>query len=370
MARHYSGPAEALLAVVKDDVLAGRRARERRVEAHLESVVRQRHAARGIGLPVAQLHRAAEIRGRRRARDPVRRDGGDARGVQRRVVRPLDRDQRVAGDVLGGHEPGSFLPALAAADAEAAALPERVALEAAVAADDFAIRRLDGAGPARQPAPHERPERALADEADPGGVALVRDGQAALACDAPHLGLAQAADRKVGSGKLARIERMEEVALVLAAVDAAQQPPAVGARVVAGREAFGAEAPRVVERDAELDFTIAKHVRVRRAARPELREEMREHALAVLGREARPVQRDAELLAHAARVLEVGGSRAVAVVVLGPVGHEQRLDAVAGVLQERGGHRRIDPPGERDDDAGHRLNPPRRAGRARRAGPA
>ena len=90
----------------------------------------------------------------------------------------------------------------------------------------------------------------------------------------------------------------------------------------------------------------------------QLGEEVREHALTVLGLEAGLVQRDAEFLADAARILEVGGGRAVAVVVLGPVRHEEGLDAMARIQEEGGGDRRVDASRETDDDARHGVSPP------------
>ena len=335
MNRHYSGPAEALLAVVEDDVLAGRGSREWRVKPYVDAVLRLHDAAGRVRLAVADPRSAAELRAGRPACDPVRRGRRNARAVQRRVVRPLHDDQRIAREVFRGHEPRPIGRALAPADAEPAALAQRVALEAAVAADDFAVGRLDRAGPAREPAAHEIAERALADEADAGGIPFVRDRQAPLAGDAPHLRLAQASDREFAGRELPGIERVQEIALVLAAVDAAQQPPAVGAGVMAGRETLGAEPARVVERDAELDLAVAEHVRVRRPPGLELGEEGRKYALAVLGREARPVQRDAEFVAHPPCILEVSGGRAVAVVVLRPVRHEQGLDTMPGLQEER-----------------------------------
>ena len=53
---------------------------------------------------------------------------------------------------------------------------------------------------------------------------------------------------------------------------------------------------------------------------------MRKHPLAVLGGETRPVQRDAERLADAPRILKILGRGAVGVLVVLPVGHEQALD--------------------------------------------
>ncbi len=255
---HYSRPAEALLAIVEDDVLPGRRAGERRLEAHLDGIFRQRDPAGDVGLAMADPGRAGERRIRRAARDPVRLDGVQAAAMQRRVAGALDHGQRIAREVLGGHEPGRAAGIRAPADAEAAALPDGVALEAAVAADHCAPLVLDGAGAPGQPAPHEVAERALADEADPGRIPLVRDRQAALAGQRPHLGLAQLAHRELAMRELACVQRVQEVALVLGRVDAAQEPAtAADARVVTGREALRTEPPRVLETHAELDLAIA-----------------------------------------------------------------------------------------------------------------
>ena len=149
---------------------------------------------------------------------------------------------------------------------------------------------------------------------------------------------------------------MQEVALVLAGVDASQQSRAcaagavLDARVVAGGDPLGAEPPRVVEAHAELDLAIAEHVGVRRAAGAILLEEVREHALAVFAGEAHLVQRNAQLLADAARVLEVLGGRAVAVLVFVPVAHEEPLHVVALLLQQQRGDGRVDAAGHADDD--------------------
>ena len=147
---------------------------------------------------------------------------------------------------------------------------------------------------------------------------------------------------------------MEEVALVLAAVDAAQQPAALAdARVVAGCESLRAEASRVVEADTELDFAIARDDRIGRAAGFELGEEMREHALAVFRCEARLVNRDSQFFGDAPRVLEILGSRAIALVVLDPVRHEEGFDLVACIHEKRGRDCGVHATGESDDNASH-----------------
>ena len=286
--------------------------------------------------------------------------------MQRRVVGALDHDQRIARDVLGGDEPGRATRIRAPADAETAALPDGVALEAPVTADDGALVILDGPGASRQPAADEVAERPLADETDPGRIPLVRDGQPALARQPPDLGLVEVSHRELAVRELPRIERMQEVALVLAGIDAPQQlPPRADARVMAGRESLRAQPLRVVEAHAELDLAVAEHVGVGRAAGLELGEEVREHALAVFRLEAGLVERYAELIADPARILEVRGRRAVAVLVLGPVRHEEGLDAVACVEEEGGSDRRIHAAREADDHECHGISLPPCASRRR-----
>ncbi len=282
----------------------------------------------------------------------------EPRTEQSAMVAALDDNQRIPGEVLGRDEPRSIAATAQAADTESAPLAERVALEAVMTADDRAIVRLDRSRAFGQPGADEIPERALADETDARRIPLVGDRQAPLAGDGPDFALAQAAHRKIALGQLRRGERMEEITLVLFFVDAPQQPPGRSdACVMSGRKALRAEAPRVGEPDAELDLAIAEHVRVRRAARFELRQKMRKYALAVFAREAGLVQRDPEFVGYASRVLEVGRRRAIAVLVLLPIRHEEGLDRVACIEQERRRDRRVDAAGERDDDAGHGGQP-------------
>ena len=72
MQRHYSGAAEALLAVVKDDVLSRRRATEWLREADERSTGIELNAASNIGLPITDLGAAFEGRRRRLPGYPVR----------------------------------------------------------------------------------------------------------------------------------------------------------------------------------------------------------------------------------------------------------------------------------------------------------
>jgi hypothetical protein len=284
----------------------------------------------------------------------VRRFRAQPGAEKRRVRGALDDDQRIAREILCRDEPRRGGAPAQAADAKPAALADRVALEAAVASDHVAIDGFDRPGEPRQPVADEVGEWPLADEADTGRIVLAGDRKPAVARDRPDLGLPYCADRKLAGRELLAVERMQEVALVLAGIDGAQEPWArTDARVMAGRETLGAEAARVCERGAELDLAIAEHVRVRRAARLQLGQEVREHPLAVFRGEADLVQRDVEFGADSARILEVRRGRAVTIVVLQPVRHEKRLDLAAGLQQEMRRDRRVHAAGQRHDRARH-----------------
>ncbi len=368
MERHYNGPAEALLAVVENDVLSRRRAAQRLREAHIGAACDLRDAASDVRLAIAHFRRAVEGVRRRLPCDPVQLDHVQAGAVKRGMVGALDHDQGIAGKVLGGDEPGRLGLALLAADAEPAPLTECEAFEAWVAADDGSVEAFDRSRPGRQPLADECPERPLADEADTGRVSLPGDRDAALARDRADFGLAKPADRKFAERELCRVKRMQEVALVLVAVEAAQQAgPTPDARVVASRITLGAEPLGVIEADTEFHLAVAEHVGIRRAPGLEFREEVREHACAVLGRKARLVQGDAEFLGNTPRILEVGCGRAVTVLILAPVRHEKRFDLVTGILEQGRRHRGVDTARKRDDDACHGLSPPPAESRAPRA---
>jgi len=109
--------------------------------------------------------------------------------VQAGVIGTLHDHEHIAREVLAGDEPWRVAPALAAADAEPAALSERVALETAVPPDHLAVFGLDRAGLRGQPAADEIAEGPLTDEADAGRIVLVCDRQTPVARDAPYLGL-------------------------------------------------------------------------------------------------------------------------------------------------------------------------------------
>src|SRR5690606_33675052 len=109
-----------------------------------------------------------------------------------------------------------------AADAEALALADRVECETVVRADHAPVVGDDRTRARRQITAEELAERALADEADAGGVLALRVRQTDRCGDLAHFALVQFAQWEQRARELRLRQAMQEVALVLAAVDAAQ----------------------------------------------------------------------------------------------------------------------------------------------------
>jgi hypothetical protein len=82
VSRHYNGPAEALLAVVEHDVLAGRRTGQRHGEADVERVGIGGHGARDVRLPITNFGGTGKLRCRRAPRNPVGIRRAQAAAVQ------------------------------------------------------------------------------------------------------------------------------------------------------------------------------------------------------------------------------------------------------------------------------------------------
>ncbi len=171
--------------------------------------------------------------------------------------------------------------------------------------------------------------------------------------DPANFVLLQFAKRKYRLRQRCRTDGMQKVALVLVPVRALEQVSfpvhQFGPRVMAGREEFSAQAFGMLTKHTELDFAIAQDVRVGCPSSGVLIEEILEDPVAILFGEVDMMQRYLELLADLAGVLEVFGSRAVAVLVF-PVGHVQRLDLGPGLLQQDGRNSGIDAPGQPEDD--------------------
>ncbi len=280
------------------------------------------------------------------------------------MVVPLADPERVGGEVLLRDEPGFARRLLHAAHADALALAQRVKGQADVFAHDAAVRGLHGARGGGEVAVQEFAEGPFADEADPGRVLLLRVRKPDFLRDAAHFRFGKFPHGEDHLGDLLLREAVEEVALVLRRVDAAQKfDPRVGharAGVVPGRDHLRPHRHRMVEERAELDFRVAEDVGVGRAAGRILAQEVGEDALLVLLREVDGLDLDADHVRHGGRVEEVLTGRTVfAVVVILPVLHEEAGHVVALFLQEPRAHRRVDASGEADHDffPCHRILP-------------
>src|SRR5690606_12527614 len=111
-----------------------------------------------------------------------------------------------------------------------------------------ALRVADLAGARRDVLREELPEIALADETDPGGILLGRRRQARFGGQRTHLVLAQFTEREARRRQLRLAQQVQEIALVLVAVDRAQRAPRVSValdpRVVAGGDRPGPQCAR------------------------------------------------------------------------------------------------------------------------------
>ncbi|MCY1510468.1 hypothetical protein D9M68_448460 [compost metagenome] len=226
-----------------------------------------------------------------------------------------------------------------------------------MAADDVAVDCLDLARLGGQVLLEEIGEAALADEADAGGVLLLRRGQAVLLGNRAHCRLFQFADREQGAGDLLAAHRMQEVALVLVRVQALEQFGAAvdvaAAHVMTGGDQVRAERQGIVEEGLELDFAVAEDVRVRGAPGLVFGEEVLEHVVPVFRREVGGVQLDADAVADGLGIGQVHlGGAVLGAVVLVPVLHEQAFHLVALLEEQEGGNRGIDAAGHADYDAG------------------
>ena len=268
---------------------------------------------------------------------------------------PLRHHQRVALHLFVHHVPGLFGRILHAADAEPLALAQGVIHQALVLADDLAVHGFDGAGLGGQELGQEVLELALTDEADTGGVLLLGGDEVELLGDAAHLRLLQIPDREQALTHLGFAQGVEEVALILVVVETAQQARAacavVTAHIVAGGDVGGTQLfGGKLEERLELDLLVAQDIRVRRAPRLVLFQEVLEHVVPVLGGEVDGVQLHAQLVADGLGISQILGGGAVLVrVVFFPVLHEQAFDLITLLLEQVGRDGRIHAAGHADD---------------------
>src|SRR5713101_1070683 len=363
---------QAQLAAVKNQRLPRCDRPLRRIELDVEPRRTElRDAASRVRLAITGLSAVRHVRIRGRVAHPGEVLCGKPLAQEQRMIVSLHDDQLVLAEILSRHVPRLGRGALAAPDADAFALADGVEGKPDVLSDDPAFGRTHRPRLFRQIAAQELAERALADEANSGRVALRKIVQTRLLRDFSHLGLLQLADRKDDARELRLSEAMQEVALVLGKIERLEQLEAPSRfsqpRIVPGRDALRAERQGVIEESAELDLGVAQHVRVGSAAGGVFREESAEDALLVLRREIHHLQLDADHLGDRGAVDQVLARRAVLVVVVVlPVLHEEADDLEPLAFEEQRGDRRIDAARHAYDYAlaCHLIgsSPPRKAG--------
>ena len=323
------------------------------------------------GLGELERKRAVAAR-RRRAGDPAgdgpravaELDGVDlgARAVQDGAAHghraPRERGARADRDRVGARVGGEDVERLAGRDAEPAALPDRVEVVAAVAAELAPGRVEDRAGALAHAAVagEERRPPGAGEEAEVLRVGLLGDRQRGLAGDRAHLRLGELAEREPQPGERGGRERGERVRLVLRRVGRrAQQPVGRAARVVARGEVGGAERVRQREHGVEADVAVAAHAGVRRVPRRVLGDPRLDHAGPERGplverevRQAHPVRERAGVADGARRAAR--GARVV--LGVGPQLERHRDGRAPGAGAQQRGDRRVDAAAHRDEGAG------------------
>src|ERR1700683_696429 len=135
------------------------------------------------------------------------------------MVVPLNDDQHVARGVLCRDEPGLLRAAAASADFKASALAEGVESQAPVAPDRHALGGFNHAWRLGQKARQELAKRSLADKADASTVGFVENRQPGAPRALAHRRLFKITERHQAASKLRARHRVQEVALILGAVE-------------------------------------------------------------------------------------------------------------------------------------------------------
>ena len=190
----------------------------------------------------------------------------------------------------------------------------------------------------------------LADEADALRVFFESYGQVELTRQLAHARLGDAADGEDGVRHLLGAHEGEEVGLILVRIVPAQDVVfAAGSvlplGVVAGRHALKTLFQRVVQQHAELDFTVAEHIRVRGGAGAVALQQVVDDAGAVLLDEIYHAQLNAQHAADGACVLDILLPRAFArdALLVDPVFHVSAHHLVSLLHEQGGGHCAVHP---------------------------
>jgi len=166
--------------------------------------------------------------------------GAHVAPVQQRMIVPLHGDERIAREILARDEPRRVGAIARAADPKALPLAHRVIGEPVVPADRRALRSDDRARCSREVAREEIAKRPLADETDACRIAFRIRRDALTLRECAHIALHHFAQRKDGGCELRLRQPMQEVSLVLRAVDGLDE---LGAIVWASKLGSAADNP-------------------------------------------------------------------------------------------------------------------------------
>ena len=170
----------------------------------------------------------------------------------------------------------------------------------------------------------------------------------------PHVALGEVAHREERARQLGLAQDVQDVALVLGLVGAAAQLEAVGAAgdagVVAGGHGVEPEQHGPAQEAVELQVPVALDAGVRGAAGRVVGHVGSHHVLVEVVGEREHVVGDAELLGHPPGVVDVGHRAAPRVTGAAPQLEGGADHLVALLLEQGGGHRRVDPTAHADQD--------------------
>ena len=165
------------------------------------------------------------------------------------------------------------------------------------------------------------------------------------------------ADARSGTSpwRVALAQRIEEVGLILVAVDAARQPVLSvffdDAGVMAGSDIVGSQIHGLVQKFAEFDFTVAHDIGVRRSPSFIFIEEIGKYFIEVFLLEIDGIVGNVESLAHAAHVFSVSFSCAVAKLIgIIPVFHKDADHFIALLFEQERCYGGVDSSRHADND--------------------
>ena len=163
-----------------------------------------------------------------------------------------------------------------------------------------------------------------------------------------QIGLLHATDREHGAGELRLVEHVHHVALILGRIRTAlERVVTIGAAadvgMVAGGDGVEAEQVGPLREARELDRPVAFDARVGRDSTGVCVDVGGHDVFVEVVTEIEHEVVDAELLCHAARIVDIGHRTAAGVTVATPQLHRDPDDVVARLLEQQRCNRGIDP---------------------------